>query len=142
PPDVRLWQRGQSTAIVDATESASRTEGSRAGTVSADLLRHPLPSKARDLLLKAHLASSAGDHARAVSYLEQALRKYPDSAAWIQSLLGVEYVKTDQFPAAVSSLEQAVKLLPRDAVNRSNLGLSLAAVGQYDRAETELRRAL
>jgi Flp pilus assembly protein TadD len=60
----------------------------------------------------------------------------------MQSLLGVEYMKTDQFDAAVTSFEQAVLLLPHSAVDRSNLGVSLAAVGQYDRAERELRHAL
>jgi len=56
--------------------------------------------------------------------------------------LGVEYIKTDRFDAAVTSFEQAVLLLPHDAVSRSNFGLSLATTGQYDRAERELRRAL
>jgi Flp pilus assembly protein TadD len=57
-------------------------------------------------------------------------------------VLGIEYLKTGQRAAALKTLEQAVALLPRDAVNRSNLGLSLASVGEFDRAEQELRRSL
>src|ERR1700690_4158997 len=63
------------------------------GTVSADLLRQPLPAKARQMLLKAQSASNAGDHVAAVRLYRGALAKYPDSAAWTQSLLGVEYLK-------------------------------------------------
>jgi tetratricopeptide (TPR) repeat protein len=94
------------------------------------------------MLQKAQHAADAGDHARAIGLLETALAKYPESAAWTQSMLGVEYLKTDQFAAAVTALEQAVLLLPRDTADRSNLGLALASTGQYDRAERELRRAL
>jgi Flp pilus assembly protein TadD len=57
-------------------------------------------------------------------------------------MLGVEYLKTRQFASAVTSLEEAVLLLPRDAVDRSNLGFALASLRQYDRAEQELRRAI
>ena len=57
-------------------------------------------------------------------------------------MLGVEYLKTKQFAAAVASLEQAIMALPREAVNYSNLGFALASIGKYDRAELELRRAL
>jgi tetratricopeptide (TPR) repeat protein len=112
------------------------------GTISADLLRYRLPSKALRMLQEARRAADAGDHTSAIQRLEETLAKYPASAAWAQSMLGVEYLKTYQLPAAVVSLEQAILLLPRDAVNRSNLGLALVLTGQYDRAGQELRRAL
>jgi len=41
-----------------------------------------------------------------------------------------------------NALQQTVSLLPRNPINRSNLGLSLAIVGQFERAEQELRQAL
>jgi len=113
-----------------------------ARTISADLLRQPLSSKAKQILQKAQRAADSGDHARAIELLETALAKYPESAAWSRSMLGVEYLKAGQFAAAVTELEKAVLLLPRDAVDRSNFGLALAHTGQYDRAEQELRRAL
>ena len=120
----------------------SQDEIARAGTISVDLLRHPLSAQARDMLDKAQRAAQAGDHLGAIQQLSKALAKHPESAAWIQPLLGVEYLRTDQHEAAIQALEQAVLLLPRDAIHRSNLGLSLAFAGQYDRAEQELWKAL
>jgi Flp pilus assembly protein TadD len=111
-------------------------------TISADLLRHPLPRKAKQVVEKAQRAAEAGDHARAISLLETARDQYPESDAWTQSMLGVEYLKTGQFASALTALEQAVLLLPNDPVDRSNLGFALAATGQYDRAEQELQRAI
>jgi len=141
PLEVRLGQTGGAPIIVDAPEMPASSATSPAA-ISADLLRHPLPAKARQILQKAQRAADAGEHASAVQLLERMLAKYPDSAAWMQSLLGVEYMKTDQFEAAVTSFEQAVLLLSHSAVDRSNLGVSLAAVGQYGRAERELRHAI
>jgi tetratricopeptide (TPR) repeat protein len=123
-------------------DTASRAKTSPARMVSADLLRQPLPAKARQMLLKAQGASDAGDHTEALRLYTTALAKYPASAAWTQSLLGVEYLKTDRFEAAVASFDEAVMLLPHDAVNRSNLGLSLVLAGQYARAARELKQAL
>jgi len=120
----------------------SQDEATRAGTISADLLRHPLSAQARDMIDKAQRTAQAGDHLAAIEQLTKALAKHPESAAWIQPVLGVEYLKTDQHQAAIQALEQAVLLLPRDPINRSNLGLSLAFAGQFDRAELELQQAL
>jgi Flp pilus assembly protein TadD len=129
---------------VMAAENAlpSQDEAMRAGTISAELLRHPLQAQARGMIAKALRSAQAGNHAAAIKQLTEALAKHPESAAWIQPVLGVEYLKTDQHEAAIQALEQAVLLLPRDPINRSNLGLSLACTGQYDRAEQELRQAL
>src|SRR5665213_3031328 len=123
-------------------EAASHKEAMRAGTISADLLRHPLSAQARDMIDKAQRTAQAGDHLAAIERLTKALDKHPESAAWIQPVLGVEYIRTDQYQAAIQALEQAVLLLPRDPINRSNLGLSLAITGQFDRAEQELQQAL
>ena len=131
-------------ASLGAAEKAqpSQDESTRAGTISADLLRHPLSAQAREMIDRAQRTAQAGDHLAAIEQLAKALAKHPESAAWIQPLLGVEYLKTDQHQAAIQALEQAVQLLPRDPINRSNLGLSLAFAGQFDRAEQELQQAL
>jgi Flp pilus assembly protein TadD len=110
--------------------------------ISADLLRHPITEKARRMLRKALEAINSGQHQSAIRQLLDVLTKYPESAAYTQSLLGVEYIRVDQFTAAVDSLEQAVALLPHDAFNRYNLGLSLACTGDFERGEQEVRRAL
>jgi len=113
-----------------------------AHTIPAELLRYPLSGKALRMLRKAMQTAEAGDHLGAVEQLQKTLTKCPGSGAYAYSLLGVEYLKTDQIPEAIDALEQAVKLLPHDASNHANLGLSLALAGQYDRAEPELRRSL
>src|SRR6266853_3364472 len=142
PLEVRLWRTVGTPRVVDAPDVPPPSQASAGASVSADLLRHPLSPKARQMLQKAQRAAETGDHAGAIRQFEETLAKYPDSAAWTYSWLGVEYIKTDRFDAAVTSFEQAVLLLPHDAVSRSNFGLSLATTGQYDRAERELRRAL
>ncbi|HTR36156.1 MAG TPA: tetratricopeptide repeat protein [Bryobacteraceae bacterium] len=112
------------------------------GTVSVDLLRYPLSAKARRMLEKAVRFIDSGDHTAAIQQLEQTLAKCPSSAAYAQSMLGVEYMRVDRYSDAAKSLQQAVDLLPHDFVNHSNLGLSLARLGEYEQARQELRRAL
>lgn len=112
------------------------------GTVSVELLRYPLSGKARRMLEKAVRLIDSGDHTTAIQQLEETLAKYPSSAAYTQSMLGVEYMRVDKYSDAAKSLQQAVDLLPHDFVNHSNLGLSLARLGEYEQARQELSRAL
>ena len=83
----------------------------------------------------------SGKHQEAIRQLEDTLSKDPSAAAYVHSLLGFEYMKTDQFAAAVDCFEQAVSLLPHDAINHQNFAVSLAGIGDYKRAEQEVRRA-
>jgi Flp pilus assembly protein TadD len=59
----------------------------------------------------------------------------------VHSLLGYEFMRTDQVAAAISCFEQAVSLVPHDPANHNNFAVSLAAAGDYERAEEEARRA-
>jgi Tfp pilus assembly protein PilF len=111
-----------------------------AQTISADLLRYPISYKTRSMLRRALDWMRLGEHREAIHQLENTLTKDPSSAAYVHSLLGFEYMQTDQFAAAVSSFEQAVSLLPHDAINHTNFGISLAAIGDYKRAEEQARR--
>lgn len=113
-----------------------------AQTVSVDLLRHPISAKVRPLLLQAIEKMESGDHEAAIAQLRETLSKYPDSAAYVHNLLGVEYVKTDRFETAVRSFEQAVLLLPHDPMTHYNFGLALICAGDYERAAQEVQRAL
>ena len=113
-----------------------------AGTVSVDFLRHPISEKARRMLQTALGTINAGNHEAAIGQLVETLEKYPESAAYVHSLLGVEYLRVDRFANAVDSFEQAVVLLPHDAINRYNFGLALVCAGDYQRGEREVRRAL
>jgi Flp pilus assembly protein TadD len=85
---------------------------------------------------------NSGDHEGAIKQLLAVLTKYPESAAYVHSMIGVEYMRTERYTDAVSSFEQAVVLLPHDAVNRYNLGLSLVCSGDLERGALEVRRAL
>ena len=113
-----------------------------AQTISADLLRHPILYKTRDMLQRAVDWMRLGKHQEAIHQMEHTLATDPSSAAYVLSLLGFEYMQTDQFTAAVNSFETAVSLLPHDAINRTNFGISLLAVGDYKRAEEQARRAV
>lgn len=113
-----------------------------AGTISSDLLKHPLSRAALRLLRNAQHLAELGDHAAAIAALREALVKQPAAAPYIHNMLGAEYLETHQFAAAVTSLAEAVRIMPRETAVHSNYGLSLAAVGQFDLAEKELRQAL
>jgi Flp pilus assembly protein TadD len=143
-PDIRLLKIGGQIRAVPVTETPTRPERIVRGansTVSADLLRNPINAKARQMLQRALESMKSGDHEAAIAQLLETLAKHPDSAAYAHSLLGVEYLRTDRYGAAVSSFEQAVFLLPHDAVNRYNLGLSLLCLGDYKRGEQEVKLA-
>jgi len=105
-----------------------------AQTVSADVLRHPISSKTRGMLQRALDWMRSGKHREAIHQLEATLAKDPSSAAYVHSLLGFEYMQTDHFAASVNCFEQAVSLLPHDAINHVNFGISLAGIGDYKRA--------
>jgi Flp pilus assembly protein TadD len=111
-------------------------------SVSSDVLRHPLTAKARRLIQKALEEADRGDHLAAIQDLHEMLSKYPSSAAYADNLLGVENMETNQFAKAKSFFEEAVRLMPNESVNHTNLGLALAITGEWDSAEREARKAL
>jgi Flp pilus assembly protein TadD len=140
---------GYSTrGLIELQESMSSLPDSRAhvpsgpATVSADVLRHPLSSKARRRLVKALHLSELGEHPAAIKELRETLVKEPSSAPYAQSLLGVEYVESQQFAEARISFEEAVRLMPHESINHSNLGFSLAVAGDFNSAEQEARTAI
>jgi Flp pilus assembly protein TadD len=123
----------------------ARTEakpGNGSAVIPIDVLRHPISTKVRKMLLSAMAKIDLGQHEPAIAELQEMLRKYPDSAPYVHDLLGAEYVRTDRYEAAVSSFEQAVSLLPHDAMTHYNFGLALVCAGDYARATQEVRRAL
>jgi Flp pilus assembly protein TadD len=111
-------------------------------TVSSDVLRHPLTSKARRRLQKALHLSQLGEHLAAIRELRETLVKEPSSVPYAENLLGIEYVENQQFAEARSSFEEAVRLMPHESVNHSNLGYSLAVAGDLNSAEQEARKAI
>jgi Tfp pilus assembly protein PilF len=130
----------QSREIVDQP-SVQPAAQRPAETVSADLLRHPISYKTRGMIQRALDWMRSGKHQEAIRQLEDTLAKDPASAPYVHSLLGYEFMKTDQFADAVKSFEQAVALLPHDAINRANFGVSLAAIGDFRGAKEQALRA-
>jgi len=116
--------------------------GSTQAAVSVDILRHPIGAKVKHLLANAMARMEAGEHLVAIEQLKDVLVKHPESAPYAQLLLGAEYVRTEQFDAAVHAFEEAAMWLPHDAMTRYNLGLAVLCTGDYARAEQEVRRAL
>jgi tetratricopeptide (TPR) repeat protein len=111
-------------------------------TISKDVLMHPLSAKARRRLVKALHLAKLGEHPAAIKELRKTLLKEPSSAPYAQNFLGVEYVQNQQFAEARNSFEEAVRLMPHESVNHSNLGVSLAVAGDWNSADQEARRAL
>lgn len=132
---------GQSQVASSPARPASLERGVTSPTVSADFLRHPISSRTRRMLHRAVDWMRSGDHQKAIDQLEATLAKDPSSAAYVHSLLGYEYMVTDQVTAAITCFEQAVLLLPHDPANHHNFAVSLLVAGNYERAEEEARRA-
>ena len=121
----------------------SRESGAQvpAAKVSVEQLQHPLSRKAAGLLRQAQNFAAMGRHDKAIAQLQGALKE-SSAIPYAHSMLGVEYLKTNQVPAAITELEQAVTLLPRNAADRSNLAYALLLTGDLDRSEREIRQAL
>ena len=132
---------GQSQTAASLPRPASLDRAVTSTTVSADMLRHPISSKTRRMLHRAVDWMRSGDHQKAIHQLEATLAKDPSSAAYVQSLLGYEYMVTDRAAAAIKCFEQAVALLPHDPANHHNFAISLMVSGDYSRAEEEAARA-
>jgi Flp pilus assembly protein TadD len=126
----------------EAEVQTERADRGGAATVSVDSLRHPISKRPRGMLQKALRAMNSGDHQAAIKQLIATLAKYPESATYVQSLLGVEYMRIERYRDAMNSFEQAAVLRPHDAIVRYNLGLSLVCSGELDRGELEVRRAI
>lgn len=117
-------------------------DASGPSTISTDVLRHPLSSKARRLYEKAMHFAEMGNHHAAIDSLRAALVKCPSDAPYTHNLLGLEYIEVRLYAEAKESFAEAARLMPRESSNHSNLGLSLAIVGDWDTAEKEERKAL
>jgi Flp pilus assembly protein TadD len=113
-----------------------------AAIVSADRLRWPLSNKARRMIEKAQAYSNSGDHDRAIEELTRTLVKDRSARPYLRSILGFEYLQVGRVEEATTELKEAVRLFPNEALNRSNLALSLYAGKQYRQAEQEVMRAL
>jgi Flp pilus assembly protein TadD len=132
---------GQSQTASSLPRPASLDRPETSPTVSADMLRHPISSRTRRMLHRAIDWMRSGNHQKAIQQLKATLAKDPSSAAYVHSLLGYEFLRTDQVSAAITCFEQAVLLMPHDPANHHNFAVSLVVAGNFERAEEEARRA-
>lgn len=112
-----------------------------ASTVSVEQLQHPLTHKGAGLLNQAQNFAAMGRHDKAIAKLQEALKER-SAIPYAHGMLGVEYLKTNQFAAAIAELEQTLASLPHNVAARSNLAYALALSGNYERGEQEARQAL
>jgi Flp pilus assembly protein TadD len=136
-----LGLREFSDSVARSLDSIEHTPSDPA-TISKDVLRHPLSVKARRLLEKARSLANLGEHTAAIQFLRDALVKEPSTAPYAKNMLGVEYFENRQFSEATSSFQEAVRLMPHESVNHSNLAYLLAVDGDWNSAEQEARTAL
>jgi tetratricopeptide (TPR) repeat protein len=136
------WSGRESLDAVSSFPEPVPGRESGPSTISTDVLRHPLSSKARRLFGKAMHFAELGNHHAAIEDLRDALVKCPSDAPYTENLLGLEYIEVQQYTEAKASFSEAARLMPHESSNHSNLGLSLAIVGEWDSAEKEERRAL
>lgn len=112
-----------------------------AGTVSVRELQHPLSAKSKRRFAAAQKASEKGEYLKAVEILRGALTD-PAAEPFARMNIGVAYVRAGQAGPAVPELTEAVRLMPDDAVARTNLAYALLLTRHVDEAEEEARRAL
>jgi tetratricopeptide (TPR) repeat protein len=109
------------------------------GVINAALA--DVPDKARKLFERGMDEARAGDAAKAVDSLKDAVTLYPNFPLALNEL-GVQYLKLGQTARAVDALRNAVKLSPEAYGPRLNLGIALLEAKQFEEAELQLREAL
>ncbi|KAA2235002.1 tetratricopeptide repeat protein [Salinarimonas soli] len=111
---------------------------------AADVLaRAHLPERPDWRILSAQgaVADQLGEHARAQSFYEGALRIVPGEPA-VLSNLGLSYALSKRLPDAERALREAAAHPQADARVRQNLALVLGLQGKLGEAEELLRRTL
>ena len=85
-------------------------------------------------------ASEAGQSAKAIEYLQKAIREQPNYFEAFNNL-GVQYQKLKQWPEARQAFEQALNLRKDSSKPYINLGLVHVALGHIDQAIDNLESA-
>jgi hypothetical protein len=115
--------------------------GPTTGTVSVQQLKHPVTAKSKRILADAQKASLKGEYLKTVEILKGALND-PAALPHARMNIGVAYLMAGQVAPAIPELQEAARLMPEDAVVRTNLAYALLLNKQLDAAETEGRLAL
>jgi len=111
------------------------------GTVSVRELQHPMSAKSKRMFAAAQKASEKGEYLKAVDILRGALTD-PAAEGYARMNIGVAYVRAGEAATAVPELKEAARLMPGDAVARTNFAYALLLARRVDEAEVEARGAL
>ena len=125
------------TVMIHLTEK--RNASVKAGVINAALAE--VPEKARKAFEKGLEHARAGESAKAVDSLKEAVTLYPKFPLALNEL-GVQYLKLGHKDKAIEALKEAVKLSPEAYGPRLNLGIALLEAKQFAEAEEQLREAL
>jgi tetratricopeptide (TPR) repeat protein len=100
-----------------------------------------VPKPARDEYQKALQAEQGGDSKKAVEYLKNAIRLFPEFMLAYNEM-GVQYFRLGQVDDAGDALSQAIGIDPNAFTPRLNYGVVLFYKKQFQEANAQLTRAL
>ncbi len=110
-------------------------------TVSVNQLQHKIPKDAAKAYQRAMKFSQAGEHEKAASELESALRRDAAYTA-AENQLGVEYSYLGRWDESEQAFRRATDIEPAFWMGHYNLALTLYSRGDFPGAERSTRRAL
>jgi Tfp pilus assembly protein PilF len=110
-------------------------------TISVRQLRHKIPREAAREFQRAVKLSQAGEHAKAATELEAAVRRDPELSS-AEDRLGIEYLYLGRWDDAELAFRRTVDLEPSWWLAHYNLALLLYSKGDFGGAENNMRRAL
>ncbi len=100
-----------------------------------------VPKTAVELYEAAQASARAGDHAKAIEQLKEALALHPGFGL-AQNELGVQYLKRGELEKAAEALRSAITLMPEAFEPRLYLGIALLNQLKFKDAENRLREAI
>lgn len=109
--------------------------------VSVSQLQHKLSKQTLKAYQHAIKLSRAGEHEKAASELEVAVRQEPAFSP-ARNRLGVEYAYLERWADAQSAFRRTIEMDPNYWSAHYNLGLLLYTIGDLSEAEQSTRRAL
>lgn len=110
-------------------------------TVSVNQLQHKIPKDAAKAFQRAMKFSQAGEHEKAASELESALRRDAAYTA-AENQLGVEYSYLGRWDESEQAFRRTTDIEPAFWMGHYNLALTLYSRGDFSGAEQSTRRAL
>jgi tetratricopeptide (TPR) repeat protein len=135
----RRGREGQTITLHIQLKLRDTQMGVKPAVIGTELSSVPLP--ARELYLKALKSAQAGDNAKAIEQLKNAIDLYPQFTLAFNEL-GVQYMRLNQPDKSAAALRAALKLDPDAFGPHFNYGLLLLQQKKFSDAVAELELAL